>query len=136
MPSAPDPMSISTEDGPQSGTNRPTCEDNAVNQDLSNCIAGLASAQISLFGILFKHLENRLGSEIRRDFADELSRIIAISEQSGQQIQPFQRIVFEHIADWLKSSERGWTPVVIDGAKAAQAMARAPAPTGPKAPKS
>ena len=91
-----------------------------MNQDLSNCIAGLASAQISLFGILFKHLENRLGSEIKNDFADELSRIIAISEQSGQQIQPFQRIIFEHIADWLKSSDRGWTPVVIDGAKAAK----------------
>ncbi|WP_377843519.1 hypothetical protein [Bosea sp. UC22_33] len=124
MQPTPDPMPISTEDGPQSddrsGTSRPTREDNAMNQDLSNCIAGLASAQISLFGILFKHLENRLGSEIRRDFADELGRIIAISEQSGQQIQPLQRIVFENIADWLKSSERGWTPVVIDGAKAAQ----------------
>jgi hypothetical protein len=124
MPPVPDPTPISTEDGPQSddrsGTSRPNREDNAMNQDLSNCIAGLASAQISLFGILFKHLENRLGSEIRRDFADELGRIIAISEQSGQQIQPLQRIVFENIADWLKSSERGWTPVVIDGTKAAQ----------------
>ncbi|MCR4521970.1 MULTISPECIES: hypothetical protein [Bosea] len=100
--------------------------------DLSTCIAGLASAQISLFGILFKHLENRLGSEIKRDFADELGRIIDISEQSGQPIQPFQRIIFEHIADWLKSPERGWTPIVIDGAKAAQAMAAttAPSPTG------
>lgn len=91
-----------------------------MNQDISNCIAGLASAQISLFGILFKHLENRLGGEIKRDFADELSRIIDISEQSGQQIQPCQRIIFEHVVDWLKSSERGWTPVVIDGAKGAQ----------------
>lgn len=91
-----------------------------MNQDLSNCIAGLASAQISLFGILFKHLENRLGGEIRRDFAEELCRIIDISDQSEQQIQPCQRLIFEHIVDWLKSSERGWTPVVIDGAKAAQ----------------
>lgn len=100
-----------------------------MNQDdLSNCIAGLASAQISLFGILFKHLENRLGGEIRRDFADELGRIIDISEQSGQPIQPCQRVIFEHIVDWLKSSERGWTPVVIDGAKAAQAMAGEAAP--------
>ena len=100
--------------------------------DLSTFIAGLASAQISLFGILFKHLENRLGSEIKRDFADELGRIIAVAEQSGQPVQPFQRIIFEHIADWLKSPERGWTPVVIDGAKAAQAMAgaTAPAPAG------
>lgn len=100
--------------------------------DLSTCIAGLASAQISLFGILFKHLENRLGSEIRRDFVDELGRIIDIAEQSGQPIQPFQRIIFEHIADWLKSPERGWTPIVIDGAKAAQAMAATttPSPTG------
>ena len=97
--------------------------------DLSTCIAGLASAQISLFGILFKHLENRLGSEIKRDFADELGRIMDIAEQSGQPIQPFQRIIFEHIADWLKSPERGWTPIVIDGAKAAQAMANATAPT-------
>ena len=100
-----------------------------MNQDLSNCIAGLASAQISLFGILFKHLENRLGGEIRRDFADELGRIMDIAEQSGQPIQPFQRIIFEHIADWLKSPERGWTPIVIDGAKAAQAMASANPPT-------
>ncbi len=101
-----------------------------MNQDLSNCIAGLASAQISLFGILFKHLENRLGGDIRRDFADELGRIIAISEQSGQEIQPLQRIVFENIADWLKTSERGWTPVVIDGAKAQPAIPpeAAPAP--------
>lgn len=91
-----------------------------MNQDLSNCIAGLASAQISLFGILFKHLENRLGGEIKRDFAEELSRIIDISDQSEQQIQPCQRLIYEHIIDWLKSSERGWTPVVIDGAKAAQ----------------
>jgi hypothetical protein len=132
MPPTPDPMPISTEDGPQSddrsGTSGPTHEDNAMNQDLSNCIAGLAGAQISLFGILFKHLENRLGSEIRRDFADELGRIIAISEQSGQQIQPLQRIVFENIADWLKSSERGWTPVVIDGTKAQPAMAGEAAP--------
>ncbi|RYE31791.1 MAG: hypothetical protein EOP23_14775 [Hyphomicrobiales bacterium] len=124
MPRTPDPMPISTNEGPQrddrSGISGNTHEDNAMNQDLSNCIAGLASAQISLFGILFKHLENRLGSEIKNDFADELSRIIAISEQSGQQIQPFQRIIFEHIADWLKSSDRGWTPVVIDGAKAAK----------------
>ena len=105
-----------------------TFEDAPMNQDFSNCLAGLASAQISLFGILFKHLENRLGDEIRRDFADELSRIIAISEQSGQQIQPFQRIIFENIADWLKSSERGWTPVVIDGAKAQPAMASEAAP--------
>lgn len=132
MPAVPDPMPISTEDGPQrddrSGTGQPTREDNAMNQDLSNCIAGLASAQISLFGILFKHLENRLGSEIRRDFADELGRIIAISEQSGQQIQPLQRIVFENIADWLKSSERGWTPVVIEGAKAQPTLASEAAP--------
>ncbi len=100
-----------------------------MNQDdFSNCIAGLASAQISLFGILFKHLENRLGSEIRRDFADELGRIIAISEQSGQPIQPMQRIVFQNIADWLKSSEHSWTPVVIDGAKAEPAMAGEAAP--------
>lgn len=91
-----------------------------MNQDLSNCIAGLASAQISLFGILFKHLDNRLGGEIRRDFAEELCRIIEISDQSEQQIQPCQRLIFEHIVDWLKSSERGWTPVVIDGAKAAR----------------
>lgn len=104
-----------------------------MNQDISNCIAGLASAQISLFGILFKHLENRLGSEIKRDFADELSRIMDIAEQSGQPIQPFQRIIFEHIADWLKSPERGWTPIVIDGAKAA--MAGGPAPAGHEAPK-
>ncbi len=104
-------------------------------EDLSNCIAGLASAQISLFGILFKHLENRLGSEIRNDFADELSRIMTIAEQSGQPIQPFQRIIFEHIADWLKSSERGWTPVVIDGAKAAHAMAGATTPAGHGMPK-
>jgi len=97
--------------------------------DLSNCIAGLASAQISLFGILFKHLENRLGSEIKNDFADELSRIMTVAEQSGQPIQPFQRIIFEHIADWLKSSERGWTPVVIDGAKAAQHTASATTPS-------
>ncbi len=96
--------------------------------DFSNCIAGLASAQISLFGILFKHLENRLGGEIRHDFADELGRIIAISEQSGQPIQPMQRIVFQNIADWLKSSERGWTPVVIDGSKAQPAMAGGAAP--------
>jgi hypothetical protein len=132
MPPTPDPMPISTEDGPQSddrsGTSGTTHEDNAMNQDLSNCIAGLAGAQISLFGILFKHLENRLGSEIRRDFADELGRIVAISEQSGQQIQPLQRIVFENIADWLKSSERGWTPVVIDGTKAQPAMAGEAAP--------
>lgn len=117
-------MPISTDGMPQrdncSDTGGTTFEDDPMNQDFSNCLAGLASAQISLFGILFKHLENRLGDEIRRDFADELSRIIAISEQSGQQIQPFQRIIFENIADWLKSSERGWTPVVIDGAKAAQ----------------
>ena len=73
--------------------------------DLGTCIAGLASAQISLFGILFKHLENRLGSEIKRDFADELGRIMDIAEQSGQPIQPFQRIIFEHIADWLKSPD-------------------------------
>lgn len=86
-------------------------------------------AQISLFGILFKHLENRLGSEIKRDFADELGRIIALAEQSGQPVQPFQRIIFEHIADWLKSPERGWTPVVIDGAKAAQAMAATATPS-------
>ena len=92
-------------------------------EDLSHCVAGLASAQISLFGILFKHLENRFGSGIKNDFADELSRIMTTAEQSGQPIQPFQRIIFEHIADWLKSSGRGWTPVVIDGAKAAQAMA-------------
>ena len=105
-----------------------TFEDAPMNQDFSNCLAGLASAQISLFGILFKHLENRLGDEIRRDFADELSRIIAISEQSGQQIQAFQRIIFENIVDWLKSSERGWTPVVIDGAKAQPAMASEAAP--------
>lgn len=85
--------------------------------DLNTCIAGLASAQISLFGILFKHLENRLGSEIRRDFAEELGRITDIADQSGQPIQPFQRIIFEQVADWLKSAERGWTPVVIDGAK-------------------
>lgn len=91
-----------------------------MNQDLSNCIAGLASAQISLFGILFKHLDNRLGGDIRRDFAEELCRIIEISDQSEQQIQPCQRLIFEHIVDWLKSSERGWTPVVIDGAKAAR----------------
>ena len=104
--------------------------------DLGTCIAGLASAQISLFGILFKHLENRLGSEIKRDFADELGRIMDIAEQSGQPIQPFQRIIFEHIADWLKSPERGWTPIVIDGAKAAQAMAGAAAPTGHGTPKS
>lgn len=121
MPPAPDSQPISTDD--RSGASRTTREDNAMNQDLSNCIAGLASAQISLFGILFKHLDARLGGEIKRDFADELGRIIAISEQSGQPIQPIQRIVFEHIADWLNSSERGWTPVVIDGAKAAQAMA-------------
>lgn len=124
MPPASTPGPVSIDGMPQCDASgdisRTTQEDNAMNQDLSNCIAGLASAQISLFGILFKHLENRLGSEIRRDFADELSRIIAISEQSGQQIQPFQRIIFENIADWLKSSERGWTPVVIDGAKAAQ----------------
>ena len=124
MPPTPDPMPISTNEEPQcddrSGASGTIHEDNAMNQDLSNCIAGLASAQISLFGILFKHLENRLGSEIKNDFADELSRIIAISEQSGQQMQPLQRIVFENIADWLKSSERGWTPVVIDGAKAAK----------------
>lgn len=124
MPPASTPKPVSIDGMPQcdeSGDiSRTTQEDHAMNQDLSNCIAGLASAQISLFGILFKHLENRLGSEIRRDFADELSRIIAISEQSGQQIQPFQRIIFENIADWLKSSERGWTPVVIDGTKAAQ----------------
>ena len=100
-----------------------------MNQDdLSTCIAGLASALISLFGILFKHLDNRLGGEIRRDFADELGRIIDISEQNGQQIQPLQRIIFEHIADWLKSPERGWTPVVIDGAKAQPAMAGEAAP--------
>lgn len=99
-----------------------------MNQDLSNCIAGLASAQISLFGILFKHLENHLGSEIRRDFADEIGRIIDISEQSGQPIQPFQRIVFEHIADWLKSSERSWTPVVIDGARAMHPLAEEASP--------
>lgn len=111
-----------------SDTGGTTFEDDPMNQDFSNCLAGLASAQISLFGILFKHLENRLGDEIRRDFADELSRIIAISEQSGQQIQPFQRIIFENIADWLKSSERGWTPVVIDGAKAQPAMASEAAP--------
>ena len=111
-----------------SDTGGTTFEDDPMNQDFSNCLAGLASAQISLFGILFKHLENRLGSEIRRDFADELGRIIAISEQSGQQIQPFQRIIFENIADWLKSSERGWTPVVIDGAKAQPAMASEAAP--------
>jgi|GEM_PF-2509076 len=120
-------MPISTDGMPQreshSDTGRTTHEDHAMNQDISDCLAGLASAQISLFGVLFKHLENRLGDEIRRDFADELSRIIDISEQSGQQIQPFQRIIFEHIADWLKSSERGWTPVVIDGAKAQPAMA-------------
>ena len=111
-----------------SDTGGTTFEDAPMNQDFSNCLAGLASAQISLFGILFKHLENRLGDEIRRDFADELSRIIAISEQSGQQIQPFQRIIFENIVDWLKSSERGWTPVVIDGAKAQPAMASEAAP--------
>ena len=111
-----------------SDTGGTTFEEDPMNQDFSNCLAGLASAQISLFGILFKHLENRLGDEIRRDFADELSRIIAISEQSGQQIQPFQRIIFENIADWLKSSERGWTPVVIDGAKAQPAMASEAAP--------
>uniref|UniRef100_A0A9E7ZK83 Uncharacterized protein n=1 Tax=Bosea sp. NBC_00436 TaxID=2969620 RepID=A0A9E7ZK83_9HYPH len=98
-------------------------------EDLSSCIAGLASAQISLFGILFKHLENRLGGEIKHDFADELSRIMAIAEQSGQPIQPFQRIIFEHIADWLKSPERGWTPIVIDGAKATQATASATVPS-------
>lgn len=103
--------------------------------DLSNCIAGLASAQISLFGILFKHLENRLGGEIKRDFADELSRIMTIAEQSGQPIQPLQRVIFEHVGDWLKSPERGWTPVVIDGAKAAQAMAGATAPASHGPPK-
>ena len=119
-------MPISTDD--RSGASRTTRKDNAMNQDISNCIAGIASAQISLFGILFKHLDERLGGEIKRDFADELGRIIAISEQSGQPIQPIQRIIFEHIADWLKSSERGWTPVVIDGAKAAQAMADDPTP--------
>lgn len=112
-------------------------ETDAMKQDdLNTCIAGLASAQISLFGILFKHLENRLGSEIKRDFADELGRIIDIAEQSGQPIQPFQRIIFEHIAEWLKSPERGWTPIVIDGAKAAQAMAGTAAPTGHGTPKS
>ncbi|BCB17324.1 hypothetical protein [Bosea sp. ANAM02] len=100
-----------------------------MNQDdFSNCIAGLASAQISLFGILFKHLENRLGGEIRRDFADELGRIMAISEQSGQPIQPMQRIVFQNIADWLQSSERGWTPVVIEGAKTQPVMTGEAAP--------
>lgn len=99
-----------------------------MNQDdLSTCIAGLASAQISLFGILFKHLENRLGSEIKRDFADELGRIMDIAERSGQPIQPFQRIIFTHIADWLKSPDRGWTPIVIDGAKAMTGAAPTPA---------
>lgn len=98
-------------------------------EDLSSCIAGLASAQISLFGILFKHLENRLGGEIKHDFAGELSRIMAIAEQSGQPIQPFQRIVFEHVADWLKSPERSWTPIVIDGARAAQGAAGTATPS-------
>ncbi|WP_293799375.1 hypothetical protein [uncultured Bosea sp.] len=98
-------------------------------EDLSSCIAGLTSAQISLFGILFKHLENHLGGEIKHDFADELSRIMAIAEQSGQPLQPFQRIVFEHIADWLKSPERSWTPIVIDGARAAKGAAGTATPS-------
>ena len=80
-------------------------------------------------------MATRAASSIKRDFADELSRIMTIAEQSGQPIQPLQRIIFEHVGDWLKSPERGWTPVVIDGAKAAQAMAGATAPASHGTPK-
>jgi hypothetical protein len=95
-----------------------------MNQDLSRCITALASTQISLFGILLKHLGAHLGGEIKRDFAAELSRILDVAAQSGEPIEPCQRVVFEQIVDWLKSSERGWTPVVIDGARAAPAPAQ------------
>jgi hypothetical protein len=100
-----------------------------MNPELNHCITGLASAQISLFGILFKHLGVHLGDEIKRDFADELSRIMAISAQSGEPIQPCQRVIFEQIVDWLKAPERGWTPVVIEGARAGQGMTGEAAPS-------
>ena len=90
-----------------------------MNQELNTFVTGLASAQISLFGILFRHLDNHLGDGIKRDFADELGRIMAVSAQKGEPLPPGQRVIFEQIVEWLKSSERGWTPVVIEGARPA-----------------
>ncbi|WP_089173712.1 hypothetical protein [Bosea sp. AS-1] len=85
-----------------------------MNDELRDYLTGIASAQISLFGLLVDHLE-REGILDKSKLSGELQNIMKISEHSEKPLQRYQAMVFDQVINWLASGKPQWTPVVIQG---------------------
>lgn len=83
-----------------------------MNDELRDYLTGIASAQISLFGLLVDHLE-RAGALDKAKLSEELQSIMKISESSEKPLQRYQAMVFDQVISWMATGKPQWTPVVI-----------------------
>ena len=85
-----------------------------MNDELRDCVTGIASAQVSLFGLLVDHLE-REGVLNKSKLSAELQNIMRLSEQAGRPLQRYQGMVFDQVVAWMAQDKPTWTPIVIEG---------------------
>lgn len=85
-----------------------------MTSELHEYMTGIASTQISLFGLLVDHLE-REGVLDKSKFAGELRNIVELSQQSEKPLQRYQAMIFDQVIGWMAKKEHHWTPVVING---------------------
>jgi hypothetical protein len=96
-----------------------------MSQEVNEYLAGVASAQVCLFGILLEQIDREWGGQVKQGFAEELRRIVAMSAASPDKQHPGQTMIFNSLLRWLSPpANPGWTPVVIEGsARGRQAQA-------------
>ncbi|MDX2143552.1 MAG: hypothetical protein SFV19_09365 [Rhodospirillaceae bacterium] len=88
-------------------------------------IEGIATAQISLFGMLIDHLD-RQGEMDKAKFRDEMAAVLRISEARSQVLQPHHHMIFKGVISWLSAQPQTWTPVVVGGFEHLEQTATAP----------
>lgn len=100
-----------------------------MTQQFNDYLAGLASAQISLFGILAEHLDRCVAPGLKQEVAADLRRILDLAAKQQEALPECQRMIFEQVVAWLGRRERGWTPVVVRGSLHSRAGADAGRPS-------
>lgn len=91
----------------------------------AHLIEGIATAQISLFGMLIDHLD-RQGEMDKAKFCDEIAAVLRISEARSHVLEPHHHMIFKGVISWLSAPPKTWTPVVVGGFQHLEQSAIAP----------